>query len=122
MKKPCEHCPFRHDIKPFLTPERGEELAYHASNPYNSFPCHKTTVSDEVCGGEGSHNVTTEKSLECAGFITMQVNEGAGCPEGFDPAYDIVYSEPSEMIYAYEEEWERTHKKKKRNAIKRISK
>ena len=27
VKKPCQHCPFRRDVKPFLTPERAEEIA-----------------------------------------------------------------------------------------------
>lgn len=63
MKQPCKHCPFRMDVKPFLTPERGIELAYHAQNPYNSFPCHKTTVSDEEFGEEGVEMVCTEHSL-----------------------------------------------------------
>ena len=36
IKNPCSHCPYRHDVKPFLTPERGEELAYLATNPYSN--------------------------------------------------------------------------------------
>ncbi len=99
MKKPCEHCPFRRDVKPFLTPERGEELAYHATNPYNSFPCHKTTVEDE--DSEESEMCATENSKECAGFLTLQINEGASCPENFEPS-DLVYSDTYEMIDAYE--------------------
>lgn len=47
MKKPCQHCPFRSDVTPFLHPERGEELAYGSQNPYWSFACHKTTECDE---------------------------------------------------------------------------
>lgn len=64
MKAPCKHCPFRSDVKPYLTPHRREELAYAAQNPYNSFPCHKTTVSDEEFGGEGEGMVATEESKE----------------------------------------------------------
>lgn len=101
MKSPCAHCPFRIDVKPFLTPERGEELAYHATNPYNSFPCHKTTVSDEEYGGDGSESVCTEKSKECAGFLTLQIQEGAPIPKGFTPAYEIVYSDAWDMADAY---------------------
>lgn len=101
MKKPCNHCPYRHDVKPFLTPERGEELAYHAQNPYNYFPCHKTTEDDEDEYG-GMDRVCTEKTKECAGFMTLQANEtGRTIPEGFEPAYDVCYSEVYEMIDAY---------------------
>ena len=103
MKQPCQHCPFRHDVKPFLTSERGIELAYHAQNPYNSFACHKTTVSDEEFGGEGEEMVCTEESKECAGFLTLQINEGADCPEGFIPS-DKAYGCTDDMIFAYEEQ------------------
>ena len=103
MKQPCKHCPYRRDVKPFLTAERGEELAYHAQNPYNSFSCHKTTVSDEEFGGEGDEMVCTENSKECAGFMTLQINEGMDCPEGFTPSED-VYSDVYEMIDAYSED------------------
>jgi hypothetical protein len=96
MKEPCAHCPFRFDVKPFLHPQRGEELAYHAQNPYNSFPCHKTTVYDE----ESEEMATTTTSKECAGFLTLQINEGASCPDGFTPS-DKVYESSSEMAEAY---------------------
>lgn len=102
MKRPCEHCPYRKDIKPFLTPERGEELAVHASNPYNVFWCHKTTVSDEEFGGEGSEMVEVETSKICAGFLALQINDaGIDTPEGFEPAWDVVYSDGYEMLDAY---------------------
>jgi hypothetical protein len=101
MKEPCAHCPFRRDVKPFLHPKRGEELAVHAYNPYNSFACHKTTVSDEEFGGEGDEMVVTEKSRECAGFLTLQINEGADCPKDFDPS-PLVYSDAYEMMEYYE--------------------
>lgn len=106
MKRPCIHCPFRKDVKPFLHPDRGAELANHAQNPYNSFPCHKTTVSVEELGIENEHNegdmVAVETSKECAGFITLQINEGADTPEGFEPAFDIVYECAEDMANAYE--------------------
>jgi hypothetical protein len=98
MKEPCKHCPYRHDVVPFLHPERGIELAYHAQNPYNSFPCHKTTESDD---NEG-YSYRTAKSLECAGFLSLQINEGGSCPDGFTPS-DKAYGCADDMIYAYEE-------------------
>jgi len=103
MKKPCIHCPFRNDVKPFLTDERAEELAYHATNPYTTFPCHKTTVENED-SDEGEMDVV-ESTKECAGFLTLRAQElGEECmPEGFTPDYLNVYSDTSDMIYAYEE-------------------
>jgi len=97
MKQPCKHCPFRSDVKPFLHPERGEELAYHAQNPYNSFTCHKTTEADK----DGFEMNVTEESKKCAGFMTLQIVEGMPIPDGFIPSYDIVYQEVYEMIDAY---------------------
>ena len=100
MKEPCKHCPYTRNVKPFLTPERGEELAYHATNPYNTFPCHKTTVSDEEYGGDGDEMVCTPKTKECAGFVSMQINEGRRCPDGFIVS-ENAYSDIYEMIDAY---------------------
>lgn len=104
MKTPCIHCPFRRDVKPFLTPSRGEELAMHATNPYNTFPCHKTTVSDEEFGGDGEDSIVVDTSKECAGFMTLQISEcETKPPEGFEPAFELVYEDTWEMIEAYEQ-------------------
>ena len=103
-KKPCQHCPFLRDVTPFLHPVRGEELAYLTENPYNDFHCHKTIEHDD----EGEP-LATASTLTCAGFLSMQIeNGGAACPEGFTPSED-VYSEPFEMVGAYADEWERRH-------------
>jgi len=102
MKKPCKHCPYRHDVKLFLTPERGEELAYYAGNEYNSFPCHTPTEHDEDSDGE-SYSYATEKSLQCHGFMVLQhIETNCDLPEGFEPAYDLIYEDSYAMIDAYE--------------------
>lgn len=103
MKKPCEHCPFRRDVKPFLHPKRGEELAYAAQNHYNSFSCHKTTVPDEE--SEESNMLVTETSKECAGFLTLVANECGEdvLPEGFKPSYELCYTDSFDMVQAYED-------------------
>lgn len=104
MKKPCDKCPYRRDVKPYLTPERGEELAFHAQNPFNSFPCHLTTVSDEEFGGDGSENVAIETSRECAGLLTLVYNEDGSLPDkSFEPS-DLVYSDAWDMMNAYAEQ------------------
>jgi hypothetical protein len=119
MKKPCEHCPYRRDVKPYLTPERGEELAYHAQNPYNSFPCHKTTEHDD--DSEDGEMLVTERSKECAGFLTLMANECGEdrVPKDFTPSYDVCYTDSFEMAQVYEnpEEFfeEPKPKKKKKN-------
>lgn len=101
MKQPCKHCPFRNDVKPFLHPRRAEELAYSTQNPYNSFPCHKTTEHDDE--SEDGEMRVTETSKECAGFLTMKAQNGERVPEGFEPAWEICYIDPYDMIQAYED-------------------
>jgi len=109
-KKPCKHCPFRNDVKPYLHPDRAYEIACAASNQYSSFACHKTTVNDEEFGGDGSEMVATEESLECAGFLTLRAQAGEAVPEGFEPSWDICYTDDFDMLQAYEQEWDKTHK------------
>jgi hypothetical protein len=107
-KKPCIHCPFRRDVKPFLHPARGEELAYLTEDRYAEFHCHKTLGHDDEGDGD---TMVVPTSLICAGFLTMQINEsGMACPEGFQPS-DDVYGDPYEMIEAYEAEWSRRRRK-----------
>ena len=105
MKSPCKHCPFRRDVKPFLHPQRAAQIAIAALNPYNEFPCHKTTVSDEEFWGNGSHMVTTEDSKECAGYVSLRISEGViDAPIGFSMPNN-VYEDCDEMIDAYEDEF-----------------
>ena len=109
VKKPCKHCPYRADVKPFLTPERGEELAYLANNPYSTFTCHKTLehddddddYDDDYDDGQGYHG---ESSKICAGFLSLQHNENGETfydDEGFKPC-PSVYSDSWDMVEAYE--------------------
>jgi hypothetical protein len=106
MKKPCQHCPFRRDVKPFLHPERAWEIASVAENPYSSFPCHKTTEHDE--DGDESFLVDRGSEKECAGMLTIRANElgEESLPEGFKPSFDLVYTDAYEMECTYEEAWE----------------
>lgn len=102
MKEPCQHCPFRRDVKPFLHPERGAQLAYLTENPYSEFTCHKTTVPDD--DSEFGEMRATDKSLTCAGFLSMQIeNGGRKCPDGFEPS-ELTYGEAYEMASAYEDQ------------------
>ncbi len=102
MKKPCKHCPFRTDVKPYLHPELAEEIAYATSNPYATFACHKTTEYDEDC----DDMVITSDSKTCCGFLAMQINEaGIDEPDGFKWPKN-VYSDAYEMVDAYADAWE----------------
>ena len=105
VKKPCKHCPFRNDVTPYLHPERAAEIAYAAQNPFSSFPCHKTTVPDD----DGYEMLVTDDSKECAGFLTLRAQDGEYVPDDFEPAWELCYTGPSEMIDAYETEWIKKH-------------
>lgn len=74
MKSPCDHCPFRIDIPPYLTTDRIYEIA--DSLVRGEFPCHKTTVADEETD-EGDM-WETPNSQHCAGALRLM--EAAECP------------------------------------------
>jgi len=109
MKKPCEHCPFRVDVTPFLHPDRASDLAYSAENPYSSFPCHKTLEDNEDYDDECEDSlIITEASKECAGFLTLRARETSqGIPDGFEPDWDGVYENEWHMSEAYQDEWDK---------------
>lgn len=65
LKKPCPQCPFRTDIKPFITPERSEDICESLLSG-RDFPCHKTTGSDD----EGETTVESNSKM-CAGAMIM---------------------------------------------------
>ena len=103
VKKPCKQCPYRKDVKPFLTPARGYQLAYHTHNQYNTFPCHKTVEHDDEEDDYGDTAIINpNETKECAGFMTLQHGEtGCRIPEGFEPAWDLVYDSSEDMADAY---------------------
>jgi len=96
MEKPCQHCPFREDVTPFLHPSRAEEISAVAENPYSSFQCHKTI---------------DKEYKECAGMLTLRAQLGESVPEGFEPAWREIYADSFEMVQAYQEEWAAQHAK-----------
>ena len=103
MKKPCEHCPYSRKVDFNLHPVRAEEFAIAATNTYNSFPCHKTADVDEDDPNSTGEFVYGENSFECNGFLSLQVNEGAYQPDGFEPHED-AFSCHHEMADKYYDE------------------
>ncbi len=69
LKKPCANCPFRTDIRPFLTTGRAEEIVESIIDMQQTFPCHKTTVASDDYEYGGM--TTTEKSEHCAGALIL---------------------------------------------------
>ena len=104
MKEPCGPCPFSRTKTLWLYPERAEDLAYMAQNPYSDFPCHKTAVEREDYDG-GTEFVRGQKSLTCNGFLSLQVNENGNGPKGFNPHPD-AFDDADEMIDRHTEHYE----------------
>jgi hypothetical protein len=66
IKKPCEHCPFRRDVEPFLTTARAEDLGRQLHGDDQSwFACHETT------GVKGPKRVPRAKQSHCAGAMIV---------------------------------------------------
>lgn len=107
MKKTCAICPFSRSKTLGLHPERADEFASMAINPYTNFPCHKT--ADEVEDSEGmTEFVAGEKSLTCHGFLTLQSSENDSAPDEFKPDGD-GFEDYYEMVERHEEIWQEQH-------------
>lgn len=72
---PCAQCPFRSDIKPFIRPERADEIL----STEGEFQCHKTIKVGEAIGPDGDDDwceVIEDKTAQmCAGFLILLEKE-----------------------------------------------
>ena len=114
MTSPCVNCPFRKVGGIRLSKERAKEIASHDG----SFPCHKTTSSDE-----DGNPCETGKEKACAGFLIF--NEKRGRPNQmmriaerlgmYDPTklrgHDEVFGSMAEMLRASEDRRRRNLRK-----------
>jgi hypothetical protein len=66
--RPCPHCPFRTDIRPFLTPKRAREIGDAITRQQLTFTCHETTVLDESDEGGMRDGPNAQ---HCAGVLIM---------------------------------------------------
>lgn len=64
---PCDSCPFRNDIDPFLTYDRVREIEYALQR--GEFPCHKTVDYDSE--DEDGDETSTENAKHCAGALIL---------------------------------------------------
>jgi hypothetical protein len=69
MRTPCANCPFRTDVRPYLTRARVREI--ERSLVRSEFPCHKTTEHDD----EGEYTPTGDE-IHCAGALILMQHEG----------------------------------------------
>ena len=66
---PCPKCPFRTDVKPYLTRPRAQEIARALER--SEFPCHLTTDHDALSGDEGDQLRNTTNEIHCAGALIV---------------------------------------------------
>ncbi len=66
MRTPCSKCPFRKDIRAYLTKERVREITSALDNG-GTFPCHETTEEDE----DGEAIMNSKKWKFCGGAAIM---------------------------------------------------
>lgn len=75
MKKPCDKCPFRTDIQPFLRKSRVEEI--DQSLRHSEFPCHQTIDYDAIEEYDDEENngslslYDLNNSKHCAGALIL---------------------------------------------------
>lgn len=69
LVKPCAKCPFRSDIKPYLTKGRVREI--ERSLVRAEFPCHETTYRTGGDETEDGDYVRSGKESHCAGALIL---------------------------------------------------
>lgn len=106
LTRPCKDCPFRKDVRPYLTPGRCEEILSEIINNQKTFSCHETTGVKGDVKGEEQH---------CAGatILLEKINRPNQWMRWMERLhmYDRskldmdapVYNSPEEMQEAYNE-------------------
>jgi hypothetical protein len=80
LVSPCKNCPFRTDIKPYITAARAADIL----RSQGEFHCHKTitigaeAIDDEVDCDDTFREVIDDKNAQvCAGFLICLEHSGA---------------------------------------------
>lgn len=107
LKKPCDQCPFRTDVRPYLRPARVRQILNDILYQDAHFLCHKTV---DYSGDNGG--TETEKTQHCAGALIllehqerpnqmMRIAERLGLYDRFKLDMEAsVYTNPKDMIQA----------------------
>lgn len=74
LKTPCANCPFRTDVKPYITAGRVRDIL----TAPGEFYCHKTIKPQAGDGDDGDDGdvVDDSRAVVCAGFLIVLENEG----------------------------------------------
>jgi hypothetical protein len=90
--KQCDACPFRRNIEPYLTTERGIGLALMTRGNNGDFHCHETTY------GPTMRRRPRKEWRTCIGFALLRGQEAGG---RFVQEADEVFMSMGDMIAAY---------------------
>lgn len=74
LTTPCKDCPFRNDIRAYLSKDRVRGLEQDLAYRGNNFSCHKTVDYSHDDGGR------TENSCNCAGAMILLTKIGRTTP------------------------------------------
>lgn len=112
LRRPCPNCPFRTDIRPFLSAARAEEIVLAITEQQQTFQCHKTVHYMEDEDGEETHSQTPDDQ-HCAGALIMlekmeqpnqwmRIAERLGCYDRTKLHMESpVYDDGEQMIEAH---------------------
>lgn len=67
LVQPCDNCPFRNDIRPYISAGRIEEIRDALDR--TTFSCHKTVLYDDQETRDG------DKTQHCAGALILMEKE-----------------------------------------------
>jgi len=96
-REPCENCPFRTDVTPYLRRDRAEEIS-DALREGGEFSCHKT-VDYDGDGEDDEGNITgreTKQEQFCAGALIM-LEKSSGPNQMMRVAQRLGMYDPSKL-------------------------
>lgn len=77
LKRPCRDCPFRTDVRGYLTPARAEEITAAVLKGDATFTCHKTLTGEYVETDDESIYVPGDTGEQhCAGALILEAKAG----------------------------------------------
>jgi hypothetical protein len=71
LTRPCSLCPFRNDIRPYLTPARVAEIKRSVINGQQDFLCHSTVDYDREDEDDDEPRAQREGEKRCAGMTIL---------------------------------------------------
>jgi hypothetical protein len=71
IKTPCKDCPFRNDVRPYLTRKRVKEIRQALENDDKTFSCHKTVDYSRTKHDKHHNHKPSSTEKQCAGALIL---------------------------------------------------